>query len=187
MDRGYWLDVGPESECHRHHFDRPLAQAIADYLPKGCSIADFGSGNGSYVKFFREQGFDAVGYEGNPNASQFPFCSVLDLSQPVAVPVVDWVVSLEVGEHIPPQFEATFLANLDSANRHGVILSWAVPEFGGGHGHFNERPNMYITARMCEKGYVADVTAAARMRAVAAASWFHGTVMVFKRVETAHV
>ena len=28
----------------------------------------------------------------------------------------DWVLSIEMAEHIPPQFEATFLDNLDRAN-----------------------------------------------------------------------
>ena len=45
-----------------------------------------------------------------------------DLSVPLALPRSDWVVSLEVGEHILWRYEAFFLCNL---HYHGVILSWA--------------------------------------------------------------
>ena len=37
----------------------------------------------------------------------------------------DWVVSLEVGEHIPPSGEAAFLANIRAHARVGAVLSWS--------------------------------------------------------------
>jgi hypothetical protein len=30
-----------------------------------------------------------------------------------------------VAEHVPKRFEATFLQNIDRANRRGVVLSWS--------------------------------------------------------------
>ena len=36
----------------------------------------------------------------------------------------DWVLCLEVAEHIPRAFEERLLANLDSHNRRGIVMSW---------------------------------------------------------------
>ncbi|KAK7004434.1 hypothetical protein BgiMline_005954, partial [Biomphalaria glabrata] len=52
----------------------------------------------------------------------------LDLTSPqYDVPIFDWVLSIEVGEHIPPQYEDTYLDNLARHAREGLILSWASP------------------------------------------------------------
>ena len=55
----------------------------------------------------------------------------------------DAVLSLEVGEHIPEDYEDIYLENLDRHADKIIILSWAVPEQGG-FGHVNERDNGYI-------------------------------------------
>ena len=55
----------------------------------------------------------------------------LDLTLPQYwLPRYDWVLSLEVLEHIPSDFETTVLDNIDRAAGHGVVLSWAVPGQG---------------------------------------------------------
>ena len=41
------------------------------------------------------------------------------------------VMSLEVGEHIPADYEAIFLDNLARHAKEGVLLSWARPNQGG--------------------------------------------------------
>ena len=47
-------------------------------------------------------------------------CSQLDLSEPQRLPVADWVLSLEVGEHIPRAREGVFLRNVASPAMDGV-------------------------------------------------------------------
>ena len=42
-----------------------------------------------------------------------------------AIEQSDWAMTLEVAEHVPKRFEATFLQNIDRANRRGVVLSWS--------------------------------------------------------------
>jgi hypothetical protein len=39
----------------------------------------------------------------------------------------DWAITLEVAEHIPKQFEDTFIRNIVSTLPKGIIISWAVP------------------------------------------------------------
>ena len=65
------------------------------------------------------------------------FVEYFDLSMPLELPKADWVLSLEVGEHVPSNYEqAMLIRNLHHHNRKGVILSWSVIGQGG-HSHVN--------------------------------------------------
>lgn len=105
--------------------------------------------------------------------------TVADLSQEVQLGERDWVLSLEVGEHLPAKFEATFLKNLHTHNRKGVVLSWAIPGQGG-LGHFNERPNEYVVDQLRKLGYVQDQAASKDLRMQSSLRWFKNTIMVFR-------
>ncbi|ROT85492.1 hypothetical protein C7M84_013179 [Penaeus vannamei] len=91
----------------------------------------------------------------------------------------DWVLSLEVGEHIPRAFEGVFMDNLVKHACTGIVLSWAVPGQDGHH-HVNTRENEYIKASMAERGLVADEEAERKLRDTASLPWFKNTLMVFK-------
>jgi hypothetical protein len=121
-------------------------------------------------------------YDGNPNTQELSEgrCGVLDLSKPLNLSRHDWVLSLEVGEHIPQAFEDTFLNNLDSGNTEGVILSWAV-EGQGGTSHVNNRNNTYIRTKMHAKGYLTDEMTETNLRSSSTFSWFKNTIMVYRR------
>jgi len=180
-EHGYWegTDVGCE-----HAFDDRLAKALASFFiaEKASSVADLGCGLGEYVKLFKENGLNAVGYDGNPQTPALTngLCEVLDLALPVAwATPVSWVMSLEVGEHLPQDFEDTFVANLHHNNQHGIVLSWAV-ESQGGYGHFNERSNAYIKSKICKLGYTNDVAAEEALREASTLWWFKNTIMVFR-------
>ena len=46
----------------------------------------------------------------------------------------DWVLSLEVGEHVPPAHEMMYLRNLHAHACQGLVLSWAyLGKYGVGH------------------------------------------------------
>lgn len=182
-DHGYW--VGPEAES-QHLYDRSLSAALVSFLkaedPSG-SVVDLGCGMGNYVKHFRAEGLRADGFDGNPHTPTLTdgVCGVRDLSEPFTFETpYDWVMSLEVGEHLPAKFETTFFNNLHANNRKGVILSWALVGQGG-HGHVNEHNNDYVKGRMAALGYVNDVEAERSLRATASLWWFRNTIMVFRR------
>ena len=62
------------------------------------------------------------------------FIGFADMTQKVAVPKGDWVLSLEMGEHVPNRFEAMVIRNIHAHNTRGVILSWArLGQPGNGH------------------------------------------------------
>lgn len=176
--RGYWLGMEGEG----HFFDEPLAFALLGVFVTG-SVADFGCGAGAYVRYFRERGLaDCEGYDGNPSTPVMaPGCQILDLSRPADLGrTFDWVLSLEVGEHVPPEHEAVFLDNLHRHNRRGLVVSWAL-EGQGGRGHVNERSNDYIKGRFADLGYANDLRREVALRSAASLWWFRQTVMVFVR------
>lgn len=180
QSNGAWCGADVEHCC-----DQKLAISICDFLHNENAkyIADFGCGNGAYTRIFNEYGFDCRGFDGNPetNALTNGLCEVLDLSKVCDLQCkFDWVVSLEVGEHLPKEFENTFISNLVNHARSGIILSWAVPNQGG-WGHFNEQPNDYIKQKFSDLGWENDIASEQKLRLNSTLPWFPNTVMVFKK------
>lgn len=171
-ERGAWLFEGG------HTFDAWLCIAVytvfGEYGVK--SIMDVGCGDGSYTKHLRAHGFDAEGYDANPYTPEG--CYIADFSEPQYLDVHDAVLCLEVGEHIPADYEPVFLDNLVRHAEKLIILSWAVPGQGG-FGHVNERDNEYVIKRMNERGWNIDQSSTDFVRNQAAIAWFKNTVMVF--------
>ena len=98
----------------------------------------------------------------------------------------DWLMSLEVAEHVPRGGEATFMHNVFStAPRHGVVLSWARPGQGGTH-HVNCQDEGYVDCAAALLGWEADQRLREQLRAAvthgAACSWLSRTLMVYRRV-----
>jgi hypothetical protein len=182
--RGFWL-INNKSTAE-HAFDPNLCNAISAMLKKenAGSIIDFGCGLGDYVKQLRRNGFNAYGVDGNPNTPTLTggLCGVVDLTKKITVSLVeyDWAISLEVGEHIPKEYEHIFLDNIVQFATSGVILSWAVVGQGG-LGHVNCQNNDYVIDEMEKRGftYVAEVSQL--LRDIAKLPWFKNTLMVFKK------
>ncbi|CAL4093787.1 unnamed protein product, partial [Meganyctiphanes norvegica] len=91
----------------------------------------------------------------------------------------DWVLSLEVGEHIPAPYEDIFIDNLVRHGCKGLVLSWAVKNQGGHH-HVNEHSNAYVKQKMAERGLTNDADAENIIRTHTTLNWFKNTIMVFR-------
>ena len=105
----------------------------------------------------------------------------LDLTLPQYwLPRYDWVLSMEVLEHIPAKFETLVLDNIDRAAGHGVVLSWAVPGQGGFH-HVNNRPPAYVNQTMFDRGFRMDLNTSHVLRNKATLPWLRNNIMVFIR------
>ena len=135
------------------------------------SVIDFGAGVGQYYYGLREIARPKSasllrwrGYDGAGDVEEYTNgrVSCVDLTLPsLALERADWVVSLEVGEHIPREHEYTFLRNLHAHNCMGVVLSWACY---GGHQHVNRRPNDWVIDAFQRLGYRYDAATSQRMR-----------------------
>jgi len=186
---GYWIGEFIQDE---HYYDESLAKALALFFQQekkaGIKLCDLGCGMGDYVKYLKAQGISCEGYDGNPST---PFlsnntCGVLNLAQPhVFTKPYDWIISLEVGEHIPKKYEEIFINNLHLNNNDGVVLSWAV-KGQGGYGHFNCQDNPYIKQIFRDLGYTNDMEAENTMRTKASLPWFKNTLMVFRKLPKFH-
>lgn len=181
-EHGFWNGYEAIGE---HKTDFCLAEALADFfIQEGVNtLVDLGCGTGDYVKVMRYCGIDCDGFDGNPETPIISdgVAGVADLSQPLDLgKKYDWVMSLEVGEHLPKAYEQTFFENLDRHNIHGIVLTWAV-KGQGGFGHFNEQNNDYVKAIMATYGYKNDVEAENFLREQASLWWFKNSIMVFRR------
>lgn len=181
-DHGYW--AGKDATNH-HAFDELLAYMIVGFLKQegAQNVADFGCGDGSYVRVISESGISCDGFDGNPCTEELTgkMGTVLDLSQPFCLEkMYDWALCIEVGEHIPKKFEDVFFENLDNHVVKGIILSWAI-KGQGGWGHFNEQDNQYIKNRMSKLGYENDIKSENLLRKNATLPWLKNTMMVFRK------
>lgn len=180
---GYW--EGLEASL-QHVYDPSLGDSLTKFFKNENvnSLVDFGCGMGNYVKTFQENDINAIGFDGNPNTPELTknLCKVLDLSVPTKFnEPFDWVMSLEVGEHLPKKFEDIFIQNLHNNNKYGIVISWAV-KGQGGYGHFNEQNNDYIKSKICKLGYVNDIKSENKLRNDSSLWWFKNTIMVFRKM-----
>jgi hypothetical protein len=180
-ERGYWVD-----KKATHKFDEKLAFAITSFLKKEnvASCVDFGCGaKGYYVQYFKNNNITCDGFDGNPYSPELSggIVQVLDLSQPTNLTKsYDWVMSLEVAEHIPSTYETAYISNLDKHANKGIIISWAV-EGQKGCGHVNCRNNDYVKDLFHNMGYHNDQELEQTLRNEAHLGWFKNTIMVFRK------
>jgi len=178
-ERGYWIGHDPKE----HRFDERLANGIYNIVRmREPVIVDIGCGDGSYVKFFLEHNHTCHGYDGNPDTEKITggLCKVQDFSKPVFIGVYDAVISLEVGEHIPAEYEDIFIRNLIDATKSILILSWAI-EGQGGFGHVNCRNNNYIIDKIEKFDFSHIDFFSSYLRRNTTLSWFKNTLLVFMK------
>jgi 2-polyprenyl-3-methyl-5-hydroxy-6-metoxy-1,4-benzoquinol methylase len=181
-----------------HGVDEGLAKGLESFFMQNgivinndfefTKIIDIGCGTGYYVNYLRNSGFDCTGFDGNPFTEEITngLCKIADFSVPQNLGIFNWVISLEVAEHIPSEFEDVFIDNLHRHNTEGMILSWSIPSFGG-DGHVNPKDNEYVINKITNLGYVLDEDSTLILRNSCAEYpkscwWFGHTLFVFRKV-----
>ncbi|RYY77650.1 hypothetical protein EON63_18335 [archaeon] len=122
--------IAPGRPLARHHIvaDNGIAKTIAEIVPSNQSIIDIGAGIGQYQVWFmnNHKTFKRyLAYDGAPNVEEFTWGTVryLNIAQQVQWyphEISDWVLSLEVGEHLDKQYESVFIQNLHRVNTKGM-------------------------------------------------------------------
>jgi hypothetical protein len=178
-ERGCWMSA---SETNTHEFDKSLCDAILRLFKKVDRVVDIGCGKGDYVKEFIFFGIPCTGYDGSPLTPKLSgnTCFIKDFSDPVDIGKAELVISLEVGEHIPEQYEQIFIDNLARASSRYIVLSWAV-EGQCGIGHVNCRNNDYIIKAMQRRGFDCDYGLTEYLREKSSLPWFKNSLMVLVR------
>ncbi|KAL3919496.1 MAG: hypothetical protein SGILL_003723, partial [Bacillariaceae sp.] len=127
------------------------------------SVVEFGAGVGQLSvavlpllaksTFFKDyHRFDGA---GNVEEISKGFVKYADLTLPLDVPKADWVVSLEVAEHIPAHYEGMVVRNLHRHNCKGILLSWGVLRQAG-FNHINNHSNEAVVEIFKNLGYEHD-------------------------------
>ncbi len=159
-----------------------LVSKLAKVFSTSEVIRDFGCGDAYYITKLQEHGYKVFGYDGFiPKANKISDrCMTIDLSKHIPVMFRGQVLSLEVGEHIPAEFEDVFLDNLVSACSSRMVLSWAIPGQGG-LGHVNCHNNAHVIKKMAKRGFYLNVflTDFLRQNTPMEVKYFEKSIMVF--------
>ena len=178
---GYWS----KKLAEEHMFCEELAEWISNYLDKNKTIHDFGCGNGSYLKYLQSKGFtDLTGYEGEIPNKEFSHILKQDLSQVFDVKNKGNVICLEVGEHIPKQYQDIFLDNICNACDGKLILSWAIRgQYSSSH--VNCLNNEEVIPEVERRGfrYIKDDSIKARNSINPnGCNWFCDTILIYEKL-----
>jgi SAM-dependent methyltransferase len=181
---GFWNFEGQKFD-QEHVYDAKLSDALVSIAKKKqiTKSYDFGCGPGNYVRNFRKNGIEAFGYDGNPVTSKLEWCSVQDLTSDFQLEPVDFLLCLEVCEHVPKEYEEALMKTINRHVNPGgmLILSWAVVGQGG-LGHVNCQNNDYVIQKFTEMGYTHNVDYSQFLRnSVSNAYWFKNTTLVFNK------
>jgi len=185
-ENGGWCSKISGKNSSQHVTDVPLALSLSKYL-KGKRVASFGDGPGiykGYLQLYKEvkcyDAFDGAPYVEETTNNQVKF---LDLSVPIHhLNTYDWIISLEVAEHIPKKYELVFVDNLVRYAREGIILSWA-PLGQNGHAHVNNKDFNDVKMLLEERGFFHDPNDSDILKNAATFNWLKNNVNVFKKIK----
>ena len=149
-----------------------LVQAVLPFVPY--SFVDIGAGIGTCVRLLRAAGKIGYGIDGIANVEAISGALVhwADLSEPLPLcfdPAYT-AISIEVGEHIPPDCAQVFLDNLTGMARKTLVLSWA-PVHRAGTGHVNCQDAPWVHDQLDLRGFYVDVSATRDLQRTAGRGW----------------
>ena len=166
--------------------DRGIVHFLMALMRTQQTILDLGAGVGQYGRELmahnKTWGNQYMAFDGAVNVDKFTdgFVKNANLGIEQNLPVADWVLSLEVGEHIDHLMEDQYVQNLHMSNRKGIILSWAILGQNGVR-HINNHSPEYIMNRFKRLDYTFDNKTTTKLRADAHLPWFKHSIYIFRR------
>jgi len=175
--------------------DRGLLRAMLRHIwkPLGgkaepISMGDFGAGGGHYSTWLNETGLvQAFAFDGTKGAAELTNGAVQEVNLVTELHLwrtFDWVLCLEVGEHVPAQFSSTLMANLKRHATKGIVMSWSDDWEGIGHVNCKSHAE-FVKFVEAETGFVLDTAATAAVKASCEIDYIARTVAVFRAPEAA--
>ena len=184
-------------------FNRQLGLKMIEYIGN-CTMYDIGAGVGQFGNLIESEraNIEYNGFDGGNNIESFcgkviklrgqhnflvpKILCWIDAGIPIKLDKKDWVLSIEVGEHIEKSKESVFLDNLVTLSTKGVILSWAV-KGQRGYQHINCQNNNYIIGEMKIRGMEYNEQISNLLRKVVHMSginmWLQNTIMIFHHTQ----
>jgi len=161
-------------------------------------VLDLGCGMGQYGRYFEKEfknsskssvtwlGLDGAEEVEATTGGFVRFADLADgLPSDVRQQAWDWVMSIEVAEHIPQEFEYRFVHNILVARpRVGIVLTWA-RHGQNGYKHVNCQSSKYVSCVLRQLGWEQDLVAISALQDSVGTgfkncSWLKKTVLVFR-------
>jgi SAM-dependent methyltransferase len=183
---------GDYYDDHEKYYERGMPFFIK-FLKENfqfASMADIGCGNGAFSAPLQDEkkvfGFDfSVGAEEKQKLRPENF-HLADFSIEGSTSIaqcVDLVISLEVAEHIFPEFEKIYLGNVFGLGAKHVLLSWAVPgQIGRRHVNLKTREEVLQTVNESFPMYEPNYELTEKFKHIRyLASFYRNNTVVFER------
>jgi hypothetical protein len=175
---GQWaLDKGLLRALIRHVWKPPYDEATP------VSVGDFGAGGGRYSAWLNETGLvHGFAFDGTSRATEISGGKVLEVNLVEKVELwrtFDWVLCLEVAEHVPREYTSPLLQNLKRHAAQGIVMSWSDDMEGIGHVNCLSQQEFVATVER-ETGYRIDWDATKLIRKSCEIDYIGKTVAVFR-------
>ena len=171
----------------KHFIDYKFGASLVHILMQNniASITDMGCGNGGYVKMFADFNITTQGFDGNPDTKKWDVSGGLcvgpvDITEEMFWDMTDAVMSIEVAEHIPAEYEQAFLSNLVTTARDLIFLSWGVPDQPGEF-HVNGQWEADVVQKMNQSGWEPHENLTQMLQNEAEFGYLKRNVQVFKK------
>eukprot|EP00397_Hematodinium_sp_SG-2012_P036412 GEMP01039310.1.p1 GENE.GEMP01039310.1~~GEMP01039310.1.p1 ORF type:complete len:235 (+),score=53.42 GEMP01039310.1:594-1298(+) len=167
----------------------PLDTGILHHVAKMCSsVLDLGAHVGHASKWLADYGVLVHAVDGTRGIFNITHGRVeeVDLvtekisAQRWGLSEFDCVLSIEVAEHIPPEFEDMFLGHLELAKM--AFLSWAVIGQGG-TGHVNCQSTDAVKEKMEARGWILDQNVTTALRRDSSWDYIANSVALWRKNE----
>lgn len=182
---GYWTkEFAKDNHIHSPNLSKYISKLLEN--EKEMMIYDLGCGMGDYLYDLYNVGFkNLLGVEYDPLEKHQNIHIVRhNLTKPILFEKKGNVISLEVGEHIPNEFQDIFIKNITENCANYLITSWAI-RGQGGHGHVNCLNNDEVIPLIVNEGFefLEKETKEARNSIEDFCIYFKDTILIFKKNE----
>jgi hypothetical protein len=192
-----------EGVIYHQHSNKLMKKILEIWPDNSVPVIDLGCGHNFYVSVLRYAGYDAVGVDMvDLGSNHFIESDITKSFRQVAgrntdaqligikksngvelfFPKKHNVISLEVGEHLPPDKSDAYLDNV-TAFGGDILMSWAVLGQAG-VGHINNHDNHWVIQKMKDRGYHMDFQMTHDLRQAVVGchcTWFLNTLMYFRK------
>ncbi len=169
--------------------DDNLLAAILATINEEWTIADLGAGVGMYVHALLERGYNACGFDGirdvgllsNGHVIQADLTSTdfFRARQRCDISPSDVAICIEVGEHIPVEWQHNFIDNVACVPTKRLVMSWGTPGQRG-TAHVNCRMPEWVAGQFARRGWMVNEDETHAVRVIAGRGW-DKKLMVFDR------
>lgn len=166
-------------------FDPVVWQNLINQF-KPTNLIDIGCGEGHAIRWFVDNGVDAIGVEGSVKAlGNSPVRDRITIHDYTEGPYrieskFDMAWSCEFVEHVESEFARNYLATFNLSPI--VAMTYSEPQWSdGGHHHVNCQPQSYWNEMFESIGYIWLEEYSMYLRSIATARWIKPTISVFKK------